>query len=419
MVKLPPEWGTEPVPVEKRILTAVDYFFLWSSLAVGLLVLQAGGLLVPGLSTVEAVGIAVLGSLLGSFMLALAGGLGSRYGIPTMVSLRAVLGLKGSYLPTVLNVIQLVGWASFELLVMANSALSITGPFLGSCTLYFWICIFALWCLLLSVGGPLVVVRQWLEKFAIWLTYGTAIFITYVVLNNFPKLFASPGDGSLPSTLALDIVIAMPISWWPLISDYNRFSNSERGAFIGTVAGYTFANSWFYALGALLVSAYAGQTVISAIVSITFGGLALAVLLVDETDNGFADIYSGAVSVQNILSKTKQWKIITAITVLSVFLAASIPQGWQAAYEGFLLYIGAVFVPLLGVLATDFYIIKKGKYSLEEFYSTTKNFRIKPLFSWSVGILAYFIFYNYTSLGSSIPSFMVSAFVSYALEKVF
>ncbi|MEM3627417.1 MAG: cytosine permease [Candidatus Bathyarchaeia archaeon] len=418
MVKLPPEWGIEPVPADKRILTSVDYFFLWSSLAVGLLVLQAGGLLVPGLSTLEAVGIAVLGSLLGSFMLGLAGSLGSKYGIPTMVSLRAVLGLKGSYLPTILNVIQLVGWASFEIIIMANSALLITGPFLGAYTVHFWICLFASWCLLLSIGGPLIVVRQWLEKFAIWLTYGTTIFITYVVLTNFPKLFAASGDGSLPLTLALDLVIAMPISWWPLISDYNRFSKSDRGAFLGTVAGYTFANSWFYALGALLVLAYAGQTIISAIVSITFGGLALAILLVDETDNGFADIYSGAVSVQNILPKTKQWKIIVAITVLSIFLAASIPQDWQIAYEGFLLYIGAVFVPLLGVLATDFYIIKKGQYNPEEFYSSAKNLKIKPLFSWLVGILVYFIFYTYTTFGSSIPSFIVSALTLYMLEKV-
>lgn len=419
MVKLPPEWGTEPVPADKRILTSIDYFFLWSSLAVGLLVLQAGGLLVPGLSPAEVFGIAVLGSLLGSFMLGLAGGLGSRYGIPTMVSLRAVLGLKGSYLPTILNVIQLVGWASFEILIMANSALLITGPFLGSYTLYFWICIFAFWCLLLSIGGPLIVVRQWLEKFAIWLTYGTTIFITYVVLTNFPKILTLQGDGSLPLTLALDLVIAMPISWWPLISDYNRFSKNEGGAFIGTVAGYTFANSWFYTLGALLVLAYAGQTIISAIVSITFGGLALAILLVDETDNGFADIYSGAISMQNILPKTKLWKIIVAITVLSIFLAASIPQGWQLAYEGFLLYIGAIFVPLLGVLAMDFYVVKKRRYGQEEFYSSAKIFRIKPLFSWFIGILVYFIFYNYTTLGSSVPSFIVSALMLYVLEKVF
>ena len=419
MVKLPPEWGTEPVPVDKRILTSADYFFLWSSLAVGLLVLQAGGLLVPALSTVEAVAVAVLGSFLGSLMLGLAGGLGSKYGIPTMVSLRAILGLRGSYVPTLLNVIQLIGWASFEILIMANSALLITGPFLGSYTLHFWICVFAFWCLLLSIGGPLIVVRQWLEKFAIWLTYGTTIFITYVVLTNFPQLFTFKGDGSLPLTLALDLVIAMPISWWPLISDYNRFSKGEKGAFLGTVAGYTFANSWFYALGALLVLAYTGQTIISAIVSITFGGLALAILLVDETDNGFADIYSGAVSVQNILPKIKQWKIIVAITAVSILLAASIPHDWQLAYESFLLYIGAVFVPLLGVLAIDFYIIKNRQYNQEEFYSSAKNLRIKPLFSWFVGILVYFIFYNYTNLGSSIPSFIISAVTFYTLEKVF
>jgi len=134
MVKLPPEWGTEPVPAEKRSLGIFDYFVLWSSLAVGLLVLQAGGLLIPGLSTVGAIIVAVLGSIVGSLMLGLAGGLGSKYGIPTMVSLRAVLGLKGSYIPTIVNVLQLIGWASFEILIMANSASLITGPFLGSYT---------------------------------------------------------------------------------------------------------------------------------------------------------------------------------------------------------------------------------------------------------------------------------------------
>ena len=147
-LKLPPEWGTEPVPSEKRILGSLDYFVLWSSLAVGLLVLQAGGLLIPGLSLIEAIGVAVVGSIVGSLMLALAGGLGSKYGIPTMVSLRAVLGLKGSYIPTVLNTIQLVGWASFEIFIMANSAQLITGPFLGSYTLYFWIIVFAVLCIL-------------------------------------------------------------------------------------------------------------------------------------------------------------------------------------------------------------------------------------------------------------------------------
>jgi len=218
--------------------------------------------------------------------------------------------------------------------------------------------------------------------------------------------------------LALDLVIAMPISWWPLISDFNRFSKSEKDAFLGTLSGYTFANSWFYALGALLVLAYPRESIIYSIASITFGGLALTLLLVDETDNCFADIYSGAVSIQNISPKTKQLKLVAAITVISVLLAALMPTEWQSAYEGFLLYIGAVFVPLLGVLAVDFYLIRKREYNLEEFYSKTKGLRVKPIISWFIGVIVYFIFYNYTMWGSSIPSFLISAITLYVLEKV-
>lgn len=394
-----------------------DYFILWSSLAVGLLVLQAGGLLVPGLSLVEAITVVILGSVIGSLMLALAGGLGSKYGIPTMVSLRAVLGLKGSFAPTILNVIQLIGWASFEIIIMANSAISLAGQFLGPYTLYFWIIVFAVWCMLLCIGGPLVVIRHWLEKFAIWFTYGTAIYMTYVVLSKSPQLLVSQGNGSLPIALALDLVIAMPISWWPLISDYNRFSKSEKDAFLGTISGYTFANSWFYALGALLILAYPGESIIHSIASITFGGLALTLLLVDETDNCFADIYSGAVSVQNISPKTKQLRLVVAITVISVLLAVFMPTEWQSTYEVFLIYIGAVFVPLLGVLAVDFYLIRKRKYNPKEFYSEAKSLRTKPIISWIIGIIVYFIFYNYTMPGSSTPSFIVSAIMLYALEK--
>jgi putative hydroxymethylpyrimidine transporter CytX len=280
---------------------------------------------------------------------------------------------------------------------MTKSAMLITGSFLGPYTTYFWVLVFAALCMLLGIGGPLIVIRHWLEKFAVWLTYGTTIIITYLVLSNFPHLLSSTGNGSLSITLALDLVIAMPISWWPLISDYNRFSKNEKGAFLGTVTGYTFANSWFYSLGALLVLAYPEKSIISAIVAITLGGLAMTILLVDETDNCFADIYSGALSMQNISPRSKQWKLIIGVTLVSVFLASLMPENWQSAYENFLLYIGAFFVPLLGVLAIDFYVVKKKQYSQEDFYSSAKGFRIKPTVSWLAGVLVYFALYFYTT----------------------
>src|SRR5207249_6568217 len=112
-------------------------------------------------------------------LLAASGMLGAAHGVPTMVSLRAVLGRRGSYVPTALNAFQLLGWAAFELLVMGLAATAIVGPFLGPATSGFWICVFGLVCGLFAIGGPLVVVRQWIEKFAIWMVFLSTAIIAY------------------------------------------------------------------------------------------------------------------------------------------------------------------------------------------------------------------------------------------------
>jgi len=418
-IRAPPEWGVEPVPAEHRILRGIDFFVLWSSLGVGLLVLVAGSLLVPGLGLLEALLISLAGSLIGSLMLSSAGLVGSRYGVPTMVSLRPVLGIMGSYLPTALNILQLVGWTAFELMIMGQAASSISGRFLGEFTHAFWVAVFAAWCAGLAIGGPLAFVRKWLERVAIWLVYFSAIWIAVQVFSS-PKVwevFARSGDGSLPILLALDLVIAMPISWWPLISDYNRFSSTVRGGFIGTFLGYTMANTWFYFLGAALISVMGIQDIIASISLLLLGNLALLFILVDETDNCFADIYSAAVSIQNIAPKARQWKLVTAVTAIGAVLATTIPL---AQYEWFLLMIGGLFVPLLGVLVADYLIgTRRGRLSTAAFYEEAPKLRLVSMIAWAAGIALYFLIVNlYPTIGASLPSFTLSAGLL-ALMKIF
>src|SRR5436309_3395631 len=127
-LRRPPEWGVEPVPPSLRVLRTFDLFVLWSSLGVGLLVLAAGTLLIGvggfgfGLTLAESAVVAFVGSVLGSVMLAAAAHHGSRAGVPTMVSLRPILGRRGSYIPTARNVFQLFGWAAFERRVLGIAA---------------------------------------------------------------------------------------------------------------------------------------------------------------------------------------------------------------------------------------------------------------------------------------------------------
>ncbi len=409
-IRAPPEWGGEPVPKKYKILRGVDFFVLWSSLGVGLLVLVAGSLLVPGLSLLDALIVSLIGSIIGSILLASAGLIGARYGVPTMVSLRPILGVRGSYIPTALNVLQLVGWTAFELMIMGQAASNISGQFLGEHTQMFWIIIFALWCTGLAIGGPLIFVRKWLERVAIWLVYFSTVWITVQVFSS-PRVWETlflPGDGSLPILLALDLVIAMPISWWPLISDYNRFSSTARGGFVGTFLGYMVANTWFYFLGAALVSVMGIQDIISSIALLLFGNLALIFILVDETDNCFADIYSAAVSAQNVAPRARQWKLVISIAALGAILAVVTPM---AQYEWFLLMIGGLFVPLLGVLVADYALtVKRGGYAIEEFYHKAAGIKPSNLVAWVAGIITYFTLVElYPQVGASIPSFALSA----------
>ncbi len=420
----PPEWGIEPVTSEYRYLGFLDYFVLWSSLSVGLLVFWAGSLLVPALDLKSALAAIVLGTIAGNIPLALVGLIGSECAIPTMVTVRPSFGIRGSYLPTALNVLQLVGWTAFEIIVMARAADTIAISVFGYSNFTLWVVFFAFICAAMAIGGPLLVIRQWLEKFAIWIVYGTSIWIAYSITagHDLWQLFSTQAERGISLLYAIDLVVAMPISWMPLVADYGRFAKDSKASFLGTYAGYFVGNVVFYGLGALSVLALGAADPVAAIAAIAFGIPALTLILVDETDNGFADIYSAAVSIQNVSSRFKQRTLIVAVSVLGIILALIVPMD---QYAWFLLWIGAVFIPLFGVVITDYYILRSRNYMVAELYRASgeywylKGVNLRAVLAWAIGVATYFYIINYASwLGASIPSLAISALVYLIITKL-
>lgn len=442
-VHAPPEWGIEPVPASQRVLGWLDYFVLWGDLGVGLLVLLAGSFLVPGLSFGDALIAVVVGSVLGCLLLALVGMIGSDNAIPTMVLLRPVLGVRGSYLPSLLNVLQLVGWTIFEFVIMGFAADAISRTLFGTSSLLVWTAVFAAIVVLMGVGGPIGVVRQWLEKFAVWIVLVTTAWLTIYLLTS-PTLLAvltKPGDGSLPFWVAVDLVIAMPISWLPLVADYNRFAQKTPRAFWGTFVGFLITNVWFYALGAMvLLSAIVTQETILdpkafvSAIALSAGWVALLILLVDETDNAWADLYSAAVSIQNLFPQLKQRWLILGLGAVSFLIAVMLDI---TQYEGFLFLMGAFFIPLFGILLADYFLLRKRRYVSDELYRAQGAYwynggvNVWGVIAWVVGVIIYHITNPVTlgmfipdwlklipgwltAYGGSLPSF-IAAFVLYAV----
>ncbi len=338
-----------PVAPESRRLGAWGFAVLWGDLGIGLLVLLAGSFLVPALSLPQALGAIVVGSVIGVTLLGLTGIVGSQTGLPTMVCLRPALGRGGSYVATAINVVQLLGWTVFELVIMGHAANAVVRSLTGLDAAWVWILAFGGAVIALGIWGPVAVVREWLTKFALWAVIATTAWLTWRLFDrvDLAALWSAPAAGGLSFWAGVDIVIAMPISWLPLVSDYSRFARRPAPAFWGTTLGYLVANVSFYTLGALILLAMRTSPEPKAFVeaiALLAGPLLLLVLLADETDEAWADLYSCAVSIQNAFPQASVRPLVAGLGAVSIALALVFDV---TRYEGFLLLIGAVFVPAL------------------------------------------------------------------------
>lgn len=388
-----PAWGIRPVPSDARELSGRDLAVLWGDLSVGLLVLVTGALLVPALGLPTALLAIAVGAALGSVPLALVAVAGAREGVPSMVLFRPVLGARGSFLPSLLNLAQLIGWTAVEFWAMAGVANVAGKRLLGVDAFHVWLAIVAVVCTAFALGGPVLVVRRWLERFGIHVLLLATAFITarLLLVGDLGAIWTRPGEGGLAFWLAVDLVVVMPISWLPLVADSTRFARTDARVFAGTFGGSFVGTAWFFALGALLVLAAGAVPGVAgigtALVAVAGGPIILAALLVGETDNAFANLYSSVVSIQNLAPRVRQRLATVTLGVLAFGLASFLSL---ERYEVFLFLIGSVFVPLFGVFAADWWRAR-GRYGEDALFSAPA-YRPRAL----VPLVAGFVLYHWS-----------------------
>jgi NCS1 family nucleobase:cation symporter-1 len=374
-----PRTLAEPVP---QPLSLFDQFGLWGNLGVSLLgftaaifVLQPSGS-GPYMSFAAALTAIVVGTVLGTLPVALAGVQGARTGAPAMVLLRGLFGARLSYLPTALNILQCLGWGVFEIVTISTAAHTVA-PALPK-TVY--VLIAGVLTALLTIR-PLGAIRV-LRKYAT-----TAVLIVLVYL--FVQLIRHPLPAFTHGTwsgfwAATDTVVATGVSWVPLAADYTRHSRSQRAAFAGALAGYSVTQVLCYVIGllALVTVARTPDDIYGAFIALPVGALAFAILAARELDQSFANVYSTAVSVQNLRPLWDRRVLAGTIAVLTTAGAL-----WLniTDYENFLTLIGSVFVPMSAVLIVDFFVISRGKWDL----SVKAGTRWLMLLPWAVGFVVY------------------------------
>jgi len=427
--------GIEPTPKEERNLGGWDFFLLWAGAAISLAEIWAGSLVVP-LGLGLGLWAILLGHLIGNTPFALGGLMGSRWGIPTMVSVRPSFGIRGSYLAAALNVIQLVGWTAVMLIVCGQAADAIS-KFYGFSNLSLWIILSGVITTLWAVVGHRF--WKWLERVSVFALMMLCMAMTYIVFQEYGwgMLSQIPRKGDFPFMVGMDLVIAMPISWLPLVSDYSRFATDLKRSFWGTWIGYFMISSWMYLIG--LMASLATQSpdpsgvVMNLMLKFGWALPALIIVLFSTFTTTFLDIYSTAISALNIFPKLGEQTGIWIGGILGILVALLFPS--LLDYEHFLLLIGAMFCPLFGIVLVDYFLLRKGTIDLEDLYKRKGKYwfskGINPLavIAWAIGFVIYLGFSPMLMekalqikaafpwpIGSSLPSMILSGLIYWFLS---
>jgi len=428
--------GIEPIPKEERNLGGWDFFLLWAGAAISLAEIWAGSLIVP-LGLGLGLWAILLGHLIGNTPFALGGLIGSRWGVPTMVSVRPSFGIRGSYFAAALNVVQLIGWTAVMLIVCGGAADAIS-KFYGFSNLNLWIILSGVITTLWALVGHRI--WKWLQRISVIALLILCLAMTYVVFQQYgwANLSQIPRKRDFPFMVGMDLVIAMPISWLPLVSDYSRFAKDSKSSFWGTWISYFMISSWMYLIG--LMASLATQSpdpsgvVMGLMLKFGWAIPALIIVLFSTFTTTFLDIYSTAISGLNIFPKLGERAGILIGGIFGIIVAIIFPT--LLNYEHFLLFIGAMFCPLFGIVLVDYFFLRRGGIDLVDLYRRDGKYwfwkGINPLaiIAWAIGFAIYLGFSPMLMekvlgikaafpwpLGSSLPSMIVAGLIYWLLRQ--
>ncbi|WP_291632787.1 putative hydroxymethylpyrimidine transporter CytX [Clostridium sp.] len=380
------------------------FVFLWFGASVSAAEILTGGLIAP-LGFKVGIIVIILGHLIGTGILVLGGIIGTREKVPSMTSTNISFGVYSTYLFSILNILQLIGWTAIMIKVAANSVNLISQSLWNFDNVLVCILIIGIFTILWLYFG-----NKGMKKLNI--TAVSLLFILTVVLGVIifkdKTLLTKASTGEISFGGALELSIIMPLSWLPLIADYTRFASSEREGAFGSFIGYFLGSSWMFiiGLGAVIVSNNSDPSAI--MLAANLGITALGIVVLSTVTTTFLDVYSAGVSFLNIMPKFGEKKVGIIMAIIGTLAAVIFPMG---NYEGFLYAIGSVFAPLFAILITDYFIIKK---NTKVQASVLINWG--AILVWIIGIVLYYVFIKKDLLlGATMPVMVITGFI-YAIS---
>lgn len=385
--------------MEEKRTSIFENGMIWFGAGVSIAEILTGTYLAP-LGFGRGLAAIIVGHIIGCLMLFLAGVIGGKARKSAMETVKMSFGQKGSLLFSVLNVLQLVGWTAIMIYdgALAADGIMSTGR---------WI-----WCLII---GALIV---------LWIMIGitnlgkvnviamTALFILTLILCK--VIFFDSGavgmaaDESMTFGAAVELSVAMPLSWLPLISDYTREAKEPVKATAASAIVYGIVSCWMYVIG-MGAAIYTGEYDIAQIMlKAGLGTAGLLIIIFSTVTTTFLDAYSAGISSESIVSKWNGKHVAVAVTVIGTAAAIVYPMD---NITDFLYLIGSVFAPMIAIQIADFFILRKDH--------SVSMVNVPNMAVWVIGFLAYRVLMNVDMIvGNTLPDMIITIILCLIVNKI-
>lgn len=334
---------------EKRT-SVFENGLIWFGAAVSIAEILTGTYLAP-LGFSEGLIAIILGHVIGCTMMFLAGLIGAKSRKSAMETVKMSFGQRGGILFSVLNVLQLVGWTAIMIYDGALTADEVlhTGAWL-------WCIVIGLLIILWIAVGVTNLGK--LNTIAMAALFVLTLILCKVIFFNGDGASVISGEG-MTFGAAVELSVAMPLSWLPVISDYTREAEKPVKATAASVLVYGLVSCWMYVIG-MGAAIYTGETNIATImVKAGLGIIGLLIIVFSTVTTTFLDAYSAGVSSESIFKRWKGKHVGIVVTVIGTIAAILFPMD---DITDFLYLIGSVFAPMIAVQITDTFLLRKNRF---------------------------------------------------------
>ncbi len=382
-------------------MTSFQSALVWFGAGVSIAEILTGTYFAP-LGFSKGLAAILLGHLIGCAMMYFAGLIGGRTGKSSMETTKMSFGQKGCVFFALLNVLQLVGWTAIMIYDGAQATNEIFG--IGS---WVWaIVIGALILLWIAIGITNLGI---VNKISMTALFVLTIVLCFIIFRRGVPMEGAAGD-VMSFGAAVELAVAMPLSWLPLISDYTREADKPGQATLVSVVVYGLISVWMYiiGMGAAIVT---GESDIAALmVKAGLGIAALLILILSTVTTTFLDAWSSGISAESLTEKLKGHgkQVAMGVTVIGTIGAVLFNMD---DITDFLYLIGSVFAPMIAIQIADYFILKQDHES--------EGLNVRNAVIWVIGFVLYrFLMGVDLPVGNTLPDMLLTSLICIAVWKL-